>query len=187
MSFFTALANGSIKEHLSTHTAAREFIQAPKPLPRSLSSEQFFGINAFKFVDRDGGETFIRYRIIPREGVLYLTPEEVEGLDSNYLFDSVAGILGQGPVFDIVVQIAEEGDVTDDCTIRWPETRKLVKIGSISFDRVMDDNAAEQKKIIFDPVPRVVGIEPSDDPLIDVRAALYLIRETGCLVGFFLF
>lgn len=175
MSFFTALANGSIKEHLSTHPSAREFIEAPKPSPRSLSSEQFFGINAFKFVDRDGDETFIRYRIIPRSGVSYLTSEVVEGLDPNYLFDSVTDILGQGPVFDIVVQVAEEVDVTDDCTVRWPETRKLVKIGSISFDRVMDDNAAEQKKIIFDPVPRVVGIEPSDDPLIDVRAALYLI------------
>lgn len=169
------MANGSIKEHLSTHISAREFIEAAKPLPRSLGSEQFFGINAFKFVNADGGETFIRYRIIPRQGVSYLSSEELEKLDESYLFDSVTDILGQGPIFDIVVQIAEEGDVTDNCTIRWPETRKLVKIGMISFDRVVDDNAAEQKKIIFDPVPRVVGIEPSDDPLIDVRAALYLI------------
>ena len=33
----------------------------------------------------------------------------------------------------------------------------------------------ENRKMIFDPIPRVDGIEPSDDPLFDVRAALYLL------------
>jgi catalase len=37
------------------------------------------------------------------------------------------------------------------------------------------NNTAEQKKIIFDPIPRVDGIEPSDDPLLELRAAIYLI------------
>jgi catalase len=29
--------------------------------------------------------------------------------------------------------------------------------------------------MIFDPVPRVDGIEPSDDPLLELRAAIYLL------------
>jgi catalase len=33
----------------------------------------------------------------------------------------------------------------------------------------------EQKHIIFDPIPRLDGIEPSDDPLLELRAAVYLI------------
>src|SRR5882672_2377949 len=33
----------------------------------------------------------------------------------------------------------------------------------------------EQKQIIFDPIPRPDGIEPSDDPLLELRAAVYLI------------
>jgi catalase len=37
------------------------------------------------------------------------------------------------------------------------------------------DNAHEQKQIIFDPIPRVEGIEPSDDPLLELRAAIYLL------------
>jgi hypothetical protein len=37
------------------------------------------------------------------------------------------------------------------------------------------DDAAQQKHIIFDPIPRLAGIEPSDDPLLDLRAAVYLI------------
>jgi catalase len=30
--------------------------------------------------------------------------------------------------------------------------------------------------LIFDPIPRLAGIEPSDDPLLELRAAIYLIR-----------
>ncbi len=37
------------------------------------------------------------------------------------------------------------------------------------------DGAHEQKQIIFDPIPRLDGIEPSDDPLLELRAAVYLI------------
>jgi catalase len=37
------------------------------------------------------------------------------------------------------------------------------------------DDAKQQKHIIFDPIPRVDGIEPSDDPLLELRAAVYLL------------
>jgi catalase len=37
------------------------------------------------------------------------------------------------------------------------------------------DDVAEQKHLIFDPIPRLAGIEPSDDPLLELRAAIYLI------------
>ena len=37
------------------------------------------------------------------------------------------------------------------------------------------DNPLQQQRIIFDPIPRIDGIEPSDDPLLELRAAIYLI------------
>jgi catalase len=39
---------------------------------------------------------------------------------------------------------------------------------------VRDDGAA-QRQIIFDPIPRVDGIEPSADPLFEPRANVYLL------------
>ena len=30
---------------------------------------------------------------------------------------------------------------------------------------------------VFDPIPRLDGIEPSDDPLLELRAAVYLISR----------
>jgi len=63
----------------------------------------------------------------------------------------------------------------DDATIHWPADRPVVELGTITLTSLVEDNAAEQKQIIFDPIPRVDGIEPSDDPLLELRAAIYLI------------
>jgi len=40
---------------------------------------------------------------------------------------------------------------------------------------VVSDSEAQQRQIIFDPIPRVDGIEPSADPLLELRAAVYLL------------
>ena len=48
-------------------------------------------------------------------------------------------------------------------------------MGTIKLDAVAEDNDEKQRNIIYDPVPRVEGVAASDDPLIDVRATLYLI------------
>jgi catalase len=51
----------------------------------------------------------------------------------------------------------------------------VVELGRISLTAAVADDAKEQKQIIFDPIPRVDGIEPSADPLLEFRAAVYLI------------
>lgn len=43
------------------------------------------------------------------------------------------------------------------------------------MQELVADNEAEQRHIIFDPIPRVDGIEPSADPLFQPRADLYLL------------
>ena len=53
--------------------------------------------------------------------------------------------------------------------------RKLLDLGRLSFTEPVLDEAHEQKRTIFDPIPRVDGIEPSDDPLLELRAAVYLL------------
>jgi catalase len=74
-----------------------------------------------------------------------------------------------------LVQLANEGDVVDDATILWPEDRELVHLGTATFTEAVAGNDAEQRQIIFDPIPRIDGIDPSDDPLLELRAAVYLL------------
>ena len=50
-----------------------------------------------------------------------------------------------------------------------------LEFGAITLTEPVANGPAEERHIIFDPIPRVVGIEPSADPLLEVRAALYLL------------
>lgn len=77
--------------------------------------------------------------------------------------------------FSILVQLAEAGDTVDDATKHWPESRELFNLGTLALTAPVDDNLSQQQHIIFDPIPRVDGIEPSADPLLELRAAIYLL------------
>ncbi|KAJ9662367.1 hypothetical protein H2201_006074 [Coniosporium apollinis] len=173
----------AVEKFLGAHPDALAFVQTPKPSPVSFASAAYFGVNALRFVGGEGGKgIFFRYRIVPAEGeVKTLDAEEVKGKADSYLFDELATHLGDsGPIkFKLLAQIArpEEGDVVDDATKLWPDSRELVELGEVTLDELVEEEEGKemQKNVIFDPIPRVQGIKPSEDPLLEMRAAVYLI------------
>lgn len=178
LAFFRSLTDGSVGDYVASHPVARRFVEAPKPFPESFATDAYYAIHAYRLVAADGKGTFVRYRWVPSAGVKHITPEEATARGGGYLFDGLPGLLEKGPIsFKLVAQVAAEGDVTDDSSQLWPEDRELVELGTLSLDAEVpqEEDAAQQKTVIFDPIPRVEGIEPSADPLLDVRAALYLI------------
>ncbi|RDL37697.1 Heme-dependent catalase-like protein [Venustampulla echinocandica] len=165
-----------VEQFLGANPKALAFVQAPKPAPASYGTEEYFGVTAFKLINAEGKATFIRYHIVPEAGVSTLSADELKDKDPDYLRKELTERLASGPIsFKIKAQVAAEGDVTDDATVHWPEDRPVVELGTLKLDSVLPDNAKEQKNIIFDPIPRVQGVEPSDDPLLEMRAAVYLI------------
>ena len=165
-----------VEHFLASHPAALAFVQTPKPFPKSFATDTYFAVTAYQFTNASGQTRFGRYRIVPEAGNRYLTQEEVNGLTANYHFEEIAKRIASGPVrFKILVQLAEEQDDTDDATVHWPEERELLEFGTVEMTHTVENDAAEQKQIIFDPIPRVEGIEPSADPLLELRAAIYLL------------
>ena len=176
LEFLRALAGGRIEEFLAAHPAALAFVQAPKPFPKSFATEAFFGVSAFRFVDAAGTARHARYRMIPEAGIHALSTAEASNQSQNYLFEEISHRVAAVPVrFHWKAQIADAGDPVDNATIHWPESRTVADLGAIELFEVVPDSAAEQQHVIFDPIPRVDGIEPSGDPLLELRAAIYLI------------
>jgi catalase len=62
----------------------------------------------------------------------------------------------------------------DNAQEQWPADRKQVLLGTISLTRVVPEDDRDGKRIIFDPIPRIAGIEPSADPLLEPRADVYV-------------
>lgn len=144
----------------------------------SYATDTFYGVNAFHLVAADGKSTAIRYRIIPSSTPTTLSAKELEAKPDNFLRTDLESRIGAGPlVFSLVAQLAASGDQTDDATVLWPEDRQTVELGQIKLDKLIDEEegAKEQKSVIFDPIPRIDGVEASDDPLLEMRAAIYLI------------
>lgn len=126
----------------------------------------------------------MRYRIAPEAGVETLSEDEVQGKSETYLFDEIAERLSASSSiieFKLLAQVARAGDPTDDATQHWPEDREVVQLGTIELKEILSEEESRnlEKNVIFDPIPRVEGVEASDDPLLDVRAAVYLISGKG--------
>jgi catalase len=165
----------AIEQFLGAHPAAMNFVQIPKPIPASFAHESFFAVSAFKFTNAEGASRFGRYRILPAAGNAYLTEGEAAAQSRDFLFDEIKARIAREPVnLRIAVQVAEAGDITDDATVRWPENRPIHAFGELSLTAIAPENAKTQQHIIFDPVPRVDGIDTSADPLFEPRANIYL-------------
>jgi catalase len=165
-----------IEAFLASHPNALAFVQTPKPSPSSFARESYFGVTAMRFTNKDGVSRYGRYRITPEAGNEYLDDSTTKTKGANYLFEELAERIAGGPIgFQILVQVADDNDIVDDATVHWPEDRPVANLGSVVLTNPVPDDAREQKKIIFDPIPRVDGIDPSDDPLLELRAAIYLL------------
>ena len=165
-----------IEAFLGAHPKALEFVQTPKPAPSSFARESYFGVTAMHFTNKDGVSRYGRYRIVPEAGNDHLDDATAAGKSANYLFDELTERIAKGPIrFRILVQLANDGDIVDDATFPWPEDRTLLELGTLVLTEPVSNSDHEQKHIIFDPIPRVDGIDPSDDPLLELRAAIYLL------------
>jgi len=164
-----------VEMFLASHPAALEFVQAPKPFPVSFSKESFYAVTAYRFVNHDGAARYGRYQIRPDGANEYLEAAAAAQQTPNFLFDDIKERLAKGTFkMRIAVQLAAKEDAVNDSTVHWPKDRPEIDFGTIELASVLPNTDDEQRHIIFDPIPRVDGIEPSDDPLLEPRATTYL-------------
>ncbi len=172
----TAAKPTALDQFLEKHPETVRFVKIPKPIPSSFARESFFAVSALKFANASGESRQGRIRIRPSLGSDYLTPDDAARKSPSFLVDELSARLASEPIrFIIYVQIAEGGDVVENATIPWPTTRTEIEFGKLTLFKREDDQSPELKKIIFDPIPRVDGIEATEDPLYEVRAAIYLL------------
>ena len=164
-----------IEQFLGSHPKALAFVQMPKPIPTSFARESYFSVTAYKFIDAAGASRHVRYRVLPDAGNEYLSAEGAAAKGPDFLMEEVTARLASGPIkMNIWIQIAAEGDIVDDATEHWPAERAQVLLGVVALTTHVPDDDAEGRRIIFDPIPRVEGIEPSADPLLEPRADVYV-------------
>jgi catalase len=160
-----------VEQFLGKHPEATRFLET-RTYPASYATATYFGINSIKFTNASGKSAFVRYRYVPRAGEHYLNPDERKAQTSSYLQDEVVQrVAKEAIVYDWYAQIAEAGDKIEDPSIAWPESRKLVKLGTFTLNRLPSDAAAE-KTLLFLPGQPHPGVEAAD-PMLILRNTAY--------------
>jgi catalase len=150
--------------------------------PRSYATVAYNSIHAFKLVDADGRERWVRWRLVPEAGIELLPEEERAAADRDFLQDE---ILDRVPVrFSLVARVGGEDAVTDDPTVPWPEDLETVEMGVVELTGPETERERGDDVMVMDPTRMTDGIELSDDPILHVRSHAYSVsveRRSGAL------
>ncbi len=169
-----------IETFLGAHPRALKFVQDPKPVPVSFTSESFFANNALVFINDQKQRQAGRYQIVPLNGPQYLDDAAAKAKSVNFLSEELGPALVKHPAqFRLLLQLAGPGDQTNDSSILWPEDRKKLELGIITITGVVKDSAAAEGALAFDPTRLIDGIELSDDPLPALRSRVYVYSVAG--------
>jgi len=165
-----------MQAYLARHPETRVYQDYIKsaPLPDSFANGTYYSINAFRFINRKGEASIVRWAMRPATPLSALDKAELDTLPTDFLFNDILARLGRGPVrWRLAITLAEPGDVTDNATIRWPSSRRTVTVGTLVVDRAGPEERGACRDINFDPTILPAGIALSDDPLLAARSAAY--------------
>ncbi len=167
----------------STHMIM--WAMSDRTLPKSFATMEGFGIHTFRFVDKAGKSTFVKFHWKPKAGLASSIWDETvktAGADPDYQRRDLFERIGRGdyPEWDLGVQLFDEEfansqpyDVLDATKIIPEEVLPVRVVGKLVLDRYPDNFFAETEQVAFCPSHLVPGIDHSNDPLLQGRLFSY--------------
>jgi catalase len=161
-----------LADHPETGNALQ--LGLPKLAPTtSFATSGYNGLHAFALVNEAGDHTWGRYHLIPEEGEQYLSPEQMESADRDYLQTEIRERLDGGTArFRLDLTVANDGDSLEDPTSVWEGDHEVVTLGTLEVTGIVED-AESDGPLVFDPVNVTDGIEMSDDKILAARSPAY--------------
>lgn len=157
-------------DFLSRHpetAAAMALVKKSPPAP-GFADSTFWGLNTFYLVNHSGARTPVRWSFVPQQTAL---PPKSD--DPNALFDALILQLKKAPLqWNLRLTVGRDSDPIDP-TLPWPADRQVIDAGVLTLTEAQTDAAGNARDINFDPLVLPDGIEPSDDPLLSARSAVY--------------
>jgi catalase len=147
--------------------AAMKVLKAHPPTP-GFADSTFSGLNTFHFIADSGTSTPVRWAFVPKQQALPAT-----GGGRDALFDALVRQLKAGPVsWDLHLIVGTDQDPIDP-TLPWPADRRVINAGTLTLTAAETEAPGNARDVNFDPLTLPDGIEPSDDPILGARSAVY--------------
>jgi len=139
-----------------------------------FANSTFNSLNAFRFVAAAGASVPVRWSTVPVQPVAADSAEPSAAGDKNDLFDDLIAQIAQHPQqWRLIMTIGQADDPTNDATLPWPGGRQQIDACTITIDEASSEDSGRCTAVNYDPLVLPSGIEPSDDPLLSTRSAVY--------------
>lgn len=151
-------------------TVAATAVLKATPPTSGFADSTFHGLNAFFFVADGGIRTPVRWTLNP----VGARPTAAARSGPNALFDTLIGQLRTTPLqWKLLVTVGRPEDPTNDASVPWPSDRQVIDAGTVTLTSAQTERPGNARDVNFDPLVLPDGIEPSDDPLLSARSAVY--------------
>jgi len=161
------------------------WVMSDRAIPRSYRMIEGFGVHTFRFINKEGKSTFVKFHLKPKLGTHAVVWDEalkISGNDPDFhrrdLWEAIEN--GDFPEWDFGVQLVSEEDehkfdfdLLDPTKIIPEELVPVTPIGKLVLDRNPDNFFAETEQVAFHPGHVVPGIDFSNDPLLQGRLFSY--------------
>ncbi|GMH44179.1 hypothetical protein BSKO_12113 [Bryopsis sp. KO-2023] len=154
-------------------------------IPKDFRHMDGFGVHTFKWLTRDGKETFIKYHWKSKQGVESLMDDEAEAIGGADNVHATADLVksidaGDFPEWTLFVQTMDPAKASYldfdplDVTKTWPESEfPLRRVGRMVLNKNIDNFFNENEQAAFSPALVVPGITYSEDKLLQSRIFSY--------------
>jgi catalase len=166
---------GYLAEHPEAIDAWMALRRLQATVDASYAGCTFHGVHAFGWVNASDETTWVRFRWRATETIPPLTIQAASQLTPDHLRREIAARMrdGRGARFDLVIQIAGDGDDPTDPTRLWPADRREVVAGHLVLGALVADQYAECEGMAYDPTRVVDGVRCSADPVLAARGQAY--------------
>lgn len=177
----------------SMHTIL--WLMSDRAIPRSFRMMQGFGVHTFRFVNKAGESSFVKFHWNPTLGTHSLVWDEavkLAGADPDFnrrdLWEAIDA--GDYPEWELGVQVFSEEDaekfsfdVLDSTKLIPEELVPVQPIGRMVLNRNPDNFFAETEQVAFCTAHVVPGIDFTNDPLLAGRIHSYIDTQISRLGG----
>ncbi len=156
-----------------------------RAIPRSLRMMEGFGVNTFRFINKNNDSHFVKFHWKPKLGthaVVWDEAQKISGKNSDFhkqdLWEAIEN--GNFPEWELGVQLIPEEDehkydfdLLDPTKIVPEELVPVTIIGRMVLNKNPDNFFAETEQVAFHPGHVVPGIDFTNDPLLQGRLFSY--------------
>jgi catalase len=166
---------GFLAEHPEAIDAFEFLASLQAAVDASYAGCTFHGVHAFGWVSASDETTWGRFRWQAAETIPPLSIQAASELTPDHLRRDITARLrdGRGARFDLVIQVAGDGDDPTDPTRSWPSDRREVVAGQLVLGALVGDQYSECEGMAYDPTRVVDGVVCSADPILAARGQAY--------------